>query len=276
MGNMRTSHRDAHARQSWPAFAEDACLDTSRVLDVLETLGEVQTAADLICWSRSSLDAVLPHDVAFFTRGVLIGARRRFREDIHRNFPLEYLEDFRESDGLCLTPTMRRVFETKRAQVFEPGVDARFTSVQLQAFHRFELRNILAHGWVDEDTGLATYVSVNRVEGPLRPWHGRLLELITPHVSFALARIRAQERMDLAATKRVALPRLTPREIEVLRLLPEGHSNFVIGAILGCAETTVKKHLEHIFPKLNVGTRAQAVHWWTTVGLRHLDMQRPS
>jgi DNA-binding CsgD family transcriptional regulator len=50
----------------------------------------------------------------------------------------------------------------------------------------------------------------------------------------------------------------------------------VIGAILGCAEMTVKKHLEHIFPKIDVVTRAQAVAWWTTVGIRRLEIDRPS
>jgi DNA-binding CsgD family transcriptional regulator len=249
--------------------------DELRVLDVLETLGCVETADELICWSRGPLHAVLPHDVAFFTSGVLIG-ERRLREDIHRNFPVEYLEHFREADGVCLTPTMKLAFETNRAQVFEPGMDARFSSAQLETFRSFELRNILAHGWMERDTGFATYFSLNRVNGPLRPWHARLLRLVTPQISFALARIRAKERTAHAALERAALPRLTPREIEVLRLLPDGHSNYAIGTILGCRERTVQKHLEHIYPKLDVVTRAQAVHWWMAIGRRHLDTDRPS
>jgi DNA-binding CsgD family transcriptional regulator len=57
------------------------------------------------------------------------------------------------------------------------------------------------------------------------------------------------------------LPRLAPitaREREVLHWVAEGKSNGDIGRILGCSERTVKKHLEHIFPKLGVETRTAA------------------
>src|SRR5436190_23278121 len=51
---------------------------------------------------------------------------------------------------------------------------------------------------------------------------------------------------------------LTAREHEVLHWVAEGKANGDIGRILGCAERTVKKHLQHIFPKLGVETRTAA------------------
>lgn len=59
-------------------------------------------------------------------------------------------------------------------------------------------------------------------------------------------------------------PALSPREIEVLRMLAEGLPNKIIAYRLGISEHTVKFHLTSLFSKLNVGSRTEAV----TVGIR--------
>ena len=52
---------------------------------------------------------------------------------------------------------------------------------------------------------------------------------------------------------------LTGRELGVLGLLARGKSNKEIGANLFISETTVKGHLRHIFTKLDVLSRTEAV-----------------
>ncbi len=52
---------------------------------------------------------------------------------------------------------------------------------------------------------------------------------------------------------------LTPREIEVLRMLGEGLANKNIAWKLGISEHTVKFHITSIFTKLHVSSRAEAV-----------------
>lgn len=52
---------------------------------------------------------------------------------------------------------------------------------------------------------------------------------------------------------------LTGRELGVLALLARGKSNKEIGANLFISETTVKGHLRHIFTKLDVLSRTEAV-----------------
>jgi LuxR family maltose regulon positive regulatory protein len=52
---------------------------------------------------------------------------------------------------------------------------------------------------------------------------------------------------------------LTRREIEVLRLLAENHTNTEIAQALVLSSETVKVHLKHIFQKLSVDNRRQAV-----------------
>ena len=57
---------------------------------------------------------------------------------------------------------------------------------------------------------------------------------------------------------------LTPREIEVLRLLAEGASNKMIAHQLGISDHTAKFHVGSILSKMNAGTRTEAV----TLGMR--------
>ena len=51
---------------------------------------------------------------------------------------------------------------------------------------------------------------------------------------------------------------LTPREVEVLRLLATGASNRAIAAELVVTVPTVKTHVSRILGKLNVKSRARA------------------
>jgi two-component system, NarL family, nitrate/nitrite response regulator NarL len=67
-----------------------------------------------------------------------------------------------------------------------------------------------------------------------------------------------------AARDPAARPLLTPREVEVLALVGQGMSNKAIARRLAISAHTVKYHLEAIFAKLGVRSRAEAV----TRGLR--------
>jgi DNA-binding NarL/FixJ family response regulator len=62
-------------------------------------------------------------------------------------------------------------------------------------------------------------------------------------------------------------PTLTPRELEVLRLVSQGNSNPAIGRVLFLSETTVKTHLGHVFEKLDVNDRTRAVTRAMELGL---------
>ncbi|WP_368498628.1 response regulator [Herbiconiux sp. A18JL235] len=54
-------------------------------------------------------------------------------------------------------------------------------------------------------------------------------------------------------------PSLSPRELDVLRLVAQGRSNPEIGRTLFIGEATVKTHLQHVFEKLEVSDRTRAV-----------------
>jgi len=63
---------------------------------------------------------------------------------------------------------------------------------------------------------------------------------------------------DDGTASRLATAALTPRETEVLSWVAKGKTNRDVGEILGMSPRTVNKHLEHVFEKLGVETRAAA------------------
>jgi DNA-binding NarL/FixJ family response regulator len=60
---------------------------------------------------------------------------------------------------------------------------------------------------------------------------------------------------------------LTRRELEILRLVAEGHSNSQLARMLWVTEQTVKFHLSNIYRKLGVSNRTEASRWAQLNGL---------
>ena len=58
---------------------------------------------------------------------------------------------------------------------------------------------------------------------------------------------------------RLVRPSLTPRELDVLRLVSRGRSNKEMAAAMFISEETVKTHMKSLFQKLGVHDRAEAV-----------------
>jgi DNA-binding CsgD family transcriptional regulator len=76
-------------------------------------------------------------------------------------------------------------------------------------------------------------------------------------------------RLRESASKEAALAQLTRREREVLDLLAGGLDNTHIAARLEIAEKTVRNTVSHIFDKLAVKSRSQAIVLARTAGLGH-------
>ena len=67
-----------------------------------------------------------------------------------------------------------------------------------------------------------------------------------------------QAHLD-AKRRRHPVPRLTPRQWELLRLVAAGHTNTQIARQLGVAEGTVRIHLANAYQRLGVSNRTAAV-----------------
>jgi DNA-binding NarL/FixJ family response regulator len=87
------------------------------------------------------------------------------------------------------------------------------------------------------------------------------------------ARVLNAYRDTSARVPRPELELLTPREREVLQLIGTGATNAEICADLVVSEPTVKSHIGHIFTKLGLRDRAQAIVYAFDTGLVQPDRQ---
>lgn len=116
------------------------------------------------------------------------------------------------------------------------------TTFQLDK-HVFAAIEAGANGFLLKDTPPLELIEAVRVvaagDAMLSPAHTRAL----------MDRYSASGREARRAAARELIEELSPREVEVAKAVAEGLSNAEIGALLACAEATVKAHLSHIFTK---------------------------
>ncbi len=101
-------------------------------------------------------------------------------------------------------------------------------------------------------------ISIDEVADAIRSvWSGN--SRISPSMAakliaeFAAMSKRAEERQQFPA------PRVTEREMDVLKLVAQGMSNRDIAATLFISENTVKNHIRNILEKLHLHSRMEAV-----------------
>jgi two-component system NarL family response regulator len=113
-------------------------------------------------------------------------------------------------------------------------------------------------------------ISIEEVAGAVRSVHAGQA-LISPSMASKLLREfktlsrRHEERMHMPG------PRLTKRELEVLKLVAKGMNNRDIGQTLFISENTVKNHVRNILEKLHLHSRMEVVVY--AVSQRLLDVK---
>ncbi len=181
---------------------------------------------------------------------------RRFQPDHARDerIPcIELVSGARRGERVALEPGVTRIGRESRLELCldEDGISRRHAEIH-----------------VDEH-GLATLVDLTSTNGTFvngaKITRMPLREGDQVHVGAQVElRFGYRKRSELAlATATVTTPSapLTARELEVARLVAEGHSNDGVAAHLGISGRTVGKHLSNIYDKLAIHTRAELTRW---------------
>jgi DNA-binding NarL/FixJ family response regulator len=125
---------------------------------------------------------------------------------------------------------------------------------------------------------LTTYDTDDDIECALRAGaKAYLLKDVSPHDLVACVRAVHAGRTWVSPTiasklaERMTRVQLTPREMSVLKLLATGKANREIAEMLSISEGTVKIHVTHLFEKLGVTSRTEAIATAMRRGLVRLN-----
>jgi DNA-binding NarL/FixJ family response regulator len=102
-------------------------------------------------------------------------------------------------------------------------------------------------------------IALNRIRSDFTEAERDLLGVLQGPLATAMLRARARHRARHLLTSDLGvLAELTDREVQVLELVAAGCTNLAIARRLDISARTVAKHLEHIYRKLGVASRAHA------------------
>jgi len=173
------------------------------------------------------------------------------------SYPVEWMERYLERRYALIDPIIRRIetdltpFYWESARPFAQPDQIDEVDRLMNEAAEFKLKNGIVVPLLTLDGGVAAVsLGGERVEIP--PNAGGMLNLVS---SFAMARAIELRTVE-AAQLEVGL---TPREVECLKWLADGKSEWEIGVILRISEHTADKHLSNARRKLKAVSGAQAI-----------------
>ena len=135
--------------------------------------------------------------------------------------------------------------------------------------HRPQVDCVVVSSWSDESivldalrAGAVGYLLKERDDDELRAARASIARggaPIDPFVARGLLALLPGPAAVVAAAGPAAPMTITPREIEILKWIAQGHSNREIAAQLGLLPLTIESYTKSIYRKLAVGSRTAAV-----------------
>jgi DNA-binding NarL/FixJ family response regulator len=149
-------------------------------------------------------------------------------------------------------PILSGIEAATRIKEEEPGTRILMLTISDEEDDLYEAIKAGANGYLLKE------ISIDEIGSAVRSIHGGQ-SLISPSMAsklldeFAAMVKKEEEKEQLPA------PRLTPREMEVLRQVAQGLNNRDIAKALFISENTVKNHVRNILEKLHLHSRMEAV-----------------
>jgi transcriptional regulator EpsA len=163
----------------------------------------------------------------------------------------------------AVAPALLKGWEERRYQPVivdvGPGQPALGSGGFTRELERLGATQLLVHGIHDaEGRAISLFIFACR-PGSASQRQGYLVQLLAPSLHAAWVRTQLTKRAETGSDKASAGNVLTVRELDILKWIYLGKSNFEIGAILKISPLTVKNHVQKILRKLNVVNRTQAI-----------------
>lgn len=180
---------------------------------------------------------------------------QQFSKVINISYPADWVDAYARHRYYEVDPVLNAHLKSFSTQVWEDAfkaAESRREKEFIEHARSYGLVDGVTTGSLDAGRGFATLFSF---AGGISGEGGRyaaVLEYLVHHLHHTLVK-------NVMAPTLNRVSRLSPRELSVLNWMRLGKTNWEISQIIGVTERTVRFHVESIFNKLDVTSRAQAV-----------------
>lgn len=237
-------------------------LTKQELVEILECIDyslNISQEEGSFCELINCIKAFIPHDFAICGLvEVEKKALSRVKEVVNVSYPKEWMKIYFKNNFQVTDPIMRTHLSTFKPQIWSktyqrnPGIDLKF----LSAAQDFGLSEGLTYGIFEPADSTGTIISFSGSSVEPSNQQVTCLKIIVPYIHQTA--IRVFRKITILKETGVSLP-LSAREIEVLKWVKSGKTNWEISAILNISERTSKFHVSNIINKLNASTRGHAV-----------------
>jgi transcriptional regulator EpsA len=263
-----TTHGSAHDSSSDAHSAATDFLQIESIVLNLDASLRVHARAHFFSWTQGLLQSLIRHELLIAS--LCHGKPPVLRAD---GFSMTTPDPALFSDmflrDTSVAPALLKTWEERRFQpvVFECGAGAAAASpgahtlpsgAFVRELERLGATQLLVHGLHDADGRALSLFAFACRPGTVGPRQTYLAQILAPALHSAWVRTQVQ-RTGNTVDKTSGQSVLTVREMDILKWIYLGKSNFEIGAILKISPLTVKNHVQKILRKLNVVNRTQAI-----------------
>jgi len=247
-----------------PTDSRSAATDFLQIESIVLNLDaalRVHSRAHFFSWTQGLLQSLIRHELLICT--LCLGKPPAFRAD---GFSMTTPEPNLFSDmflrDTAVAQALLKAWEERRYQPIvvdvgpaNPLGSGGFT----RELERLGATQLLVHGIHDaEGRAISLFIFACR-PGSAAQRQAYLVQLLAPSLHAAWIRTQLTKRAETNGDKAAGGSILTVRELDILKWIYLGKSNFEIGAILKISPLTVKNHVQKILRKLNVVNRTKAI-----------------
>jgi len=235
--------------------------DWDRFSEAVEASFEVHNRPQFFVWTQSVVQGLVPHQILFCgIRDPLDHEMLIQHFSASRYFRQEHFDVVCQPQTGLLARLITVSRDTGEAIVFSPLDSMRESHHQLDALvESNEMQNLAAKMISGIGGQPDAFYGFSRVSVAFDSRLRRLLELMVPHIHSTFLRVLSQEREASGANEHRPSRIITPRQIEILRLVRDGKTNAEIAAQLSCSQWTIKNHVQNILRRLETNSRAHAL-----------------
>jgi DNA-binding CsgD family transcriptional regulator len=232
-------------------------IDATTYLDFCNSADQVKNWSEFELWCENRVRPIMQYERMIAATGRVFGGLLAIDKLLGLRYPPEFMETV-ALQGKLASRRFVGIWLQKRAPIKADlsNLNEMLSDLEQQEFHFLNMQSLIAHGVLEPDGLKGSYFSFAGC--PTEPQINQFakIEMLVLRMHQAMSKLMWQEQKPQLAEHKAS--RLSPRELQVLNLLAQGHSNPSIALKLHRSDQTIKHQVSSVIKKLGVSSRTEA------------------